>query len=251
MTSHADLYHQYHETCPFADFGKNTFQGHRAMAAYSDAQSVLDFGCGNGYAVRVMRARGHDWMGVEYSATAFKKYLQEPFFRQGDTTQFPDRYFDMVYSTEVFEHVPEDDVEQVVADVCRVAAKYIFLTISLRPSSDDNRYHCTLRSRAWWESQFARHEFHADRSVIELFQPRTLKTTRQVMRRWAGFGPAAAEFCRNPPYELHGEKEFWYFAFRRRGVSGPPLPAPEQPWVRRKAIPILRRALRMDRQDAA
>lgn len=245
MTSTVELYRQYHEACPFEDFGTATFQGERAAAAYSDAKTVLDFGCGNGYAVRRMRARGADWHGVEFSETAYQKYLAEPWFYQGDTTQFADRQFDMAYSTEVFEHVPEDLVESTVADLCRVTAKYLFLTISLRPSSDDNRYHCTLKSRGWWEAHFTACNFLVDRPVIDLYQPRTLKSTRKVMRRYAQFGPTAAAFCADPPYSLGGEKEFWYFAFRRRGVPAPPRPRPEQPWVRRKMIPAVRQLLQV------
>lgn len=246
MSSAVELYRQYHEACPFEDFGTATFQGLRAAAAYSDAQTVLDFGCGNGYAVRQMRSRGADWAGVEFSQTAYDKYLPEPWFYQGDTSQFADRQFDMVYSTEVLEHVPEEEVGPTVADLCRVAAKYLFLTISLRPSSDDNRYHCTLKSRGWWEAQFTAHGFLVDRPVVELYQPRTLKTTRQVMQRWSRFGPQAASFCADPPYSLNGEKEFWYFAFRRTGVAVPPRPRPEQPWTRRRLIPAVRRVLRVD-----
>lgn len=246
MASSDGLYEGYHENWSFKDFGMHTFQGFRAMKAYSDVRSVLDFGCGNGHAARLMRSSGFEWYGVEFSRTAYDNYLNEPFFHHGDTTQFSDRQFDLIYSTEVFEHIPEEDVDAVVADLCRVAAKYLFLTISLRPSSDNNRYHCTLQSRAWWEARFTRCGFNVDSAVIDLYQPLTLKSTRKVMSQWSKFGPTAAQFCENPPYDLNGEKEFWYFAFRREGVPAPPLPSPEQPWLRRKVVPLIRRALRMN-----
>src|SRR5437763_12513441 len=107
------LYAEYHADCRFETFGSDTFLADKAAAAYSDAASVLDFGCGNGYAVRQMRARGGEWFGLEYSQTAFEKYLQGPWFFVGDTSQFADRQFEMVYSTEVLEHIPESQVEDV------------------------------------------------------------------------------------------------------------------------------------------
>lgn len=245
ILSTEQLYAQYHAHSPFEDFGRDTFLADKAIAAYSDAKSVLDFGCGNGYAVKQMRARGADWVGLEYSQTAFDKYLRQPGFFVGDTTQFADGQFDMVYSTEVLEHIPESQVDQVIAGICRVAQKYLFLTISLRPSSDNNRYHCTLRPRHWWEGKFCRHGFHVDQPVIDLYQQRTLKSTRKILSKWAHLGPDCRAFALNPPYELNGETQFWYFAFVRKGITRRSLPVPQQPYFRRKVVPWLRRLLRM------
>lgn len=157
MQSNKSLYEQYHECCPFGgggEFGGSTFLGDKALIAYPAAQRVLDFGCGSGYAVKQMRARGKEWFGIEVSEAAYKKHLNEPFFFLGDLSQFADQSFDMIYSTEVLEHIPEPEVLEVIGHICRVAGRYVFVTISLRPSSNNNRYHCTLRPRSWWEEQF-------------------------------------------------------------------------------------------------
>jgi SAM-dependent methyltransferase len=241
MSDHNKIYEKYHNECPFENFGLDTFQGDKAVAAYPDARTVLDFGCGNGYAVRKMRQSGGDWIGIEYSQAAYDKYLKESYFCTGTTKQFADRQFDMVYSTEVLEHVPEMDVPDVTRELCRLADKYLFLTISLRPSSDDNRYHCTLKPREWWEGKFTGHGFEIDRDVIKCFQRRTLKSTRRIFMKWAHFGPAAVSFARNPPFQLRGESQFWFFCFRRRGVPRLPLPEPTVSWYRRNVIPSLRR----------
>lgn len=251
MTDFRALYQEYHEACPFEDFGQDTFHGEKAIAAYDDARTALDFGCGNGHAVRAMRAAGHEWFGLEYSQAAFDKYLAEPWFFVGETTQFADRQFDLLYSTEVLEHVPPDNVEEVIADLARITDRYMFLTISLRPSSQNNRFHCTLRPRAWWEERFVAAGFEVDRPVIDCFQPLTLKTTSQILASWAGHGEFNRRFADQPPYELFGEKQFWYFAFRRRGVPARPLPQPTEPWYRRQFFPWLRWLLRLDAPQAA
>ena len=246
MNASASLYEEYHRVDRFERFGEETFQGDKAMAAYPAARRVLDFGCGNGLAVRRMRAAGYEWEGVEVSAAAHQRHLQAPYFHLGDTTQFASRRFDMVYSTEVFEHIPEDQVDAVADDLCRIADKYLFMTISLRPSSDNNRYHCTLKSRAWWESKFVRNGFLVDRPVIDCFQRRTLKSTRQIFSKWTHLGPAAAAMASQPPYQLFGESQFWFFIFRREGIPPAPLPQPTQPWPRRKLTPLVRRWLQLD-----
>jgi SAM-dependent methyltransferase len=204
---------------------------------------VLDFGCGNGYAVKRMREQGKEWYGLEYSETAFAKYLHGPPFYVGRADQFAGGQFDMVYSTEVLEHVPEELTDEVIAGICRVASKYLFLTISLRPSSDDNRYHCTLRPRAWWERKFVAQGFQVDRTVVDLYQKVSLKSTRQILAKWAHLGPSCRAFAENPPYELHGETQFWYVAFRRPGLPRLPLPASPHSIYRRRIVPWLRRAL--------
>lgn len=246
MNDTEQLYQEYHENCPFEDFGRDSFQGDKAVAAFDDVHTALDFGCGNGYAVRKMRSEGHAWFGVEYSKAAYERYLREPFFFLGNTSQFGDAQFDLVYSTEVLEHIPEDQIDWVIGDLCRIARKYIFVTISLRPSSDNNRYHCTLRPRDWWESRFMRCGFEVDRRVVDRFQPRTLKSTRATLKRWAHLGPAAREFAEHPPFRLFGEKQPWFFVFRRRDTSPRPLPKPTVSWSRRKLVPLARRVLRID-----
>ena len=231
--SQQQLYAEYHANCPFENFGGTTFLGKQALLAYPDAGETLDFGCGNGVAVRQMRLEDKPWFGLEYSETAFERYLKQPHYYLGDTSQFPDRQFDMTYSTEVLEHIPADIVPEVVRGICRVTARYIFMTISLRPSSDNNRYHCTLRSRTWWENHFANNGFVRDDEVVRRFQKVTLKSTQAILSKWAHLGPDCHAFAQNPPYELHGESQFWFFAFRRAGVPAPTRTLGNQPLLKR------------------
>jgi hypothetical protein len=190
-----------------------------------------------------MRARGKEWFGIEISEAAYKKHLNAPFFFLGDLSQFADQSFDMIYSTEVLEHIPEPEVLEVISQLCRVA-RYAFMTISLRPSSDNNRYHCTLRPRDWWEGQFVARGFEVDHDVVSGFQRKSLKSTRRILRRWAGLGPFPKAFSENPPYELNGETQFWYFAFRRPGERRSWLQRLRLASHRQWMVPLLRSMLR-------
>lgn len=243
MEDYQKIYEDYHSCDLFPNFGENTFLGNLAEESYPDISSVLDFGCGNGYAVKKMRLQGKEWFGLEYSKTAFERYLTEPYFFHGTTAQFKSRQFDMGYSTDVFEHIPEEIIDETIADFCRVVDRYLFMTISLRPSSDNNKYHCTLKPRSWWEEKFKQNGFILDRNVIYAHQPRTIKTTKQILNSYAHFGLKAKEFAENPPYELDGEREFYFFCFHREGVSPPKMPKPSIPWINRKAIPIFRKLM--------
>lgn len=239
------LYQEYHASERFENLGADTFHGDKAVAAYPEATSALDFGCGNGHAVRKMRAEGREWFGLEYSQAAYDKFLREPYFFVGEAAQFEDRQFDLLYSTEVLEHVPESEVNETIAQLCRVTARYMFLTISLRPSADNNRYHCTLRPRAWWEERFCRHGWVVDRKVVRAFQKTTLRSTRKILSRWSKLGPDCEAFAKNPPFELFGETQFWFFAFRREFIPASEPPKPTVSLYRRRVVPVLRKALGM------
>ena len=243
MNDFQKLYEEYHCKDLFDNFGEGTFQGEIAEQSYPNTLSVLDFGCGNGYAVKKMREVGKNWFGLEYSKTAFERYLGDSYFFHGTTTQFNDRQFDMGYSTDVFEHIPEEIIDETIADFCRVIDRYLFMTISLRPSSDNNKYHCTLKPRAWWEKKFLDNGFVLDQNVIYAHQPRTIKTTKQILCCYSHFGPAVEEFAKNPPYELKGEREQYFFCFHRKGATPPITPKPSKTWANRKVIPLIRKLL--------
>lgn len=74
---------------------------------------ILDFGCGVGSYVGVLRKLGMDAYGID-SALAAKKYCQIPnycIYSTYEKLPFPDKYFDLVYSNEVLEHIALEQLE--------------------------------------------------------------------------------------------------------------------------------------------
>ena len=85
--------------------------------------------------------------------------------KQGSLTSipYPSKKFDLVFSSEVLEHIPEVDIPKVVRELCRVSKGDLFLSISLRRSGLDPlppeppNVHVTVKPREWWEEQFNTH----------------------------------------------------------------------------------------------
>ena len=74
---------------------------------------------------------------------------------------FPDRHFDLVWSSEVFEHVPTNLINQSVAEVVRVAKRDMFFSIAMKRSGFDPdppakpKIHISVLPRTWWNAIFA------------------------------------------------------------------------------------------------
>lgn len=190
-----------------------------------DFDTVLDGGSGDGGAIRAFLKNGKQATGVEYSGEAISRYCSD-LQSQGHVMQgslmdlpFDDHSFDLVFSSEVLEHIEEDDAERAVRELVRVAKKHLFLTISLRPSSDNNRYHVNLKPRAWWQDLFQSMGCVTETDLVNQYQ---VKVPGASMREIMEKGPTSAImdelgwFIDTPPYDLQGELEPWFFIFTKR-----------------------------------
>jgi SAM-dependent methyltransferase len=148
---------------------------------------LLDLGCGIGGFVTVSVLFGADSYGVDLSRYAIEKYREEckklhlPFDRcfEGschDLSRWPNEYFDIIYSNQVFEHLPEQYVDKMIAEIYRVAKKECICWFSLQmPDQDDikdpnckDETHVTLKSKRWWNDKFIKTGFIEDRQTDEL-----------------------------------------------------------------------------------
>jgi len=113
------------------------------------ALNVLDYGCG--------------------AASAYKKKLHEkwrvplPFLYDPYRPEYAERppfNFDLVICTDVMEHIPEEDVQDVLDDIFDHADKGVFLTIAQFPAKktlpNGENAHCTLESSEWWNERIER-----------------------------------------------------------------------------------------------
>lgn len=113
--------------------------------------SLLDVGCGRAEIVRTAVSIGY-WpvRGLECV-----EYLCGGVVDQGEITCLPyeNGQFDVVTCFDVMEHIPIDDTEISISELCRVANKAIIVSISnVRDSFGGGTLHINLRDYKEWEA---------------------------------------------------------------------------------------------------
>jgi len=132
---------------------------------YSTKKVWLDAGAGTCDTMREIERRGHIVYGIELSEVCHTKCGD--FARSGQAftagvhaIPFSSNSFDLVWSTEVLEHVPIHFINKSVAEIVRVSRKDIFLTIAMKRSGFDPlppskpKIHLSVMPRTFWDAIF-------------------------------------------------------------------------------------------------
>lgn len=111
--------------------------------------NALDVGCAEGYFMKVIRDRfGAEVWGVDLSTTALAKAhdLHGLPVAAAEATRLPfaDGSFDLVYSTEVIEHVLDPDL--MIAEMRRVSRGTVLVTTPVSQSADEHEPDFALRA---------------------------------------------------------------------------------------------------------
>ncbi len=119
-------------------------------------KKVLDAGCAAGILVRELRRRGVDAHGFDHCPDLLRIALPEvaPFLRRGGMNAIPfarEDGFDTLVCIDVFEHVPEDRVQAMVAEFARLGVRH--LAVHVVHSEIEHHGHITLRPLSWWDRQ--------------------------------------------------------------------------------------------------
>ena len=119
------------------------------------AKTLLDWGCGAGEAWRPPH-KMHKDMGLRW----FDVTLYDPAFPEHDERPLAHSTFDGVLCSDVLEHVPEEDVDDLVATLFRHARQFVWASVCCRPAKklfpDGRNMHVTLQPLAWWTEVFER-----------------------------------------------------------------------------------------------
>jgi hypothetical protein len=116
------------------------------------AVTLLDYGCGRGEQYkaphRLHRHWGMQWWHVKLYDPAFPAHDERPYGKH-----------DIVLCSDVLEHVPESELEQVIGDLFLFADKAIWASVCCRPAKKtfpgtDVNLHVTLKPMVWWEQRF-------------------------------------------------------------------------------------------------
>ncbi|MDH3240349.1 MAG: class I SAM-dependent methyltransferase [Alphaproteobacteria bacterium] len=144
--------------------GKNLFAGNsllphveiiRELVRATGARDLLDYGCGkagiykrddvtlkSGESIGPIR----DYWGVD-SVSLYDPGVAE-------YSALPERTFDGVVSTDVLEHIPEEDIPWVLGELFGFADKFVFANIASYPATkilpNGWNAHVTVRPADWW-----------------------------------------------------------------------------------------------------
>jgi len=131
---------------------------------FNKCRSVLDYGCGKGIPYHENRFREvdpknkipnfdkplHKWWGID------ELFLYDPAYPEHN--KLPTKKYDMVICTDVLEHIPEEDLDWTIKELCDFANKTIFINVSTllaKKTFKTGKYkgenvHVTVHNHEWW-----------------------------------------------------------------------------------------------------
>lgn len=126
-------------------------------------ETVLDFGCAKGFAVKALRWLRRISFGVDVSEYALENIDPEvkPFCQPCFPHDSLPIRFDHIIAKDVFEHIPEDKLAKILG--CELQGSSLFAVIPLgengsfrAPSNNDDITHINCMPEEWWYRFFKR-----------------------------------------------------------------------------------------------
>ena len=207
-----------------------------------DVHRALDVGCATGFVVEALRELGIDAEGVDVShwAVAHPAHGARGHIRYGDLLErlpFPDTSFDLVSAFETLEHLPPEAVPGALAELRRVARRFVVATI---PSFGRNEhgpggwYQQKVREdalpRYWalgdgYDGPVPFEDIERDATGAPLEGHLTLASFRWWTARFADAGferLGGVERAMHPHLARFGLTKYWnLYVFAVRGVEAP------------------------------
>ena len=114
----------------------------RAFSNFDGINSILDYGCG--------RSRTVDWLAKLLDAEAFR---YDPAI--SEYSSLPVKECDAVICTDVMEHIPREDLQNVVSEISNIS-HLVYFNICTREARttlpNGENAHCTVEPAEWWFS---------------------------------------------------------------------------------------------------
>lgn len=195
--------------------------------------SVLDVGCGDG---KITHALANAFPDVKFhaydQAQEVLRRLEVP-YSQGNATSLPfkDSSFDLVMSTDLMEHLSDQDEQKAISELFRVSRNWVFITVPYKEnllestakcSRCQNLYHINWHQRSYDLNTIARKrdpdfEFcgailSGDAKNHRLKEE--IKYRRNVIGEWASWEWAQCPHCKCP-----GEKAKVLNPLHSKGVK--------------------------------
>ena len=145
-------------------------------------QTILDAGGGTGWATIGLRDR-HRVVTLDSSAASLRHATGETILASVEGLPFADRSFDLVISSQVLEHLPNEPLGKAVAEMMRVAKDYLLVSVPYREALDARLVRCGGCAQDFHPD----HHYHSfsESDLAELFQD-------WLMVEWHVFGAIRA-----------------------------------------------------------
>lgn len=131
--------------------------------------SVLELGCARGYVLKRLEDAGVRVRGLEISEHCRLTRVIDDVITW-DITQTPwpvgDQEFDLCLSIAVLEHIPEDKLPAVFAEMSRTCRRGLH-GIDLHDDDGFDKTHYTIRPEAWWYTRLPAGQDVVDKEVLE------------------------------------------------------------------------------------
>jgi 2-polyprenyl-3-methyl-5-hydroxy-6-metoxy-1,4-benzoquinol methylase len=126
-----------------------------------EPSTVFDAGCAMGFLVEALRQRGIDASGLDVSEYAISQVDPSvaEHCRVGSLTEPLGGRFDLITCIEVLEHIPPDEIDQAIDNLCAAADK---LLISTTPGDFGEPTHFNVNPPENWSAKFAQRGFFRD-----------------------------------------------------------------------------------------
>ena len=160
-------------------------------------QSIVDYGCGQSILL--------DRLDLGYPVDLYRYDPAIPAYATK-----PRVTADLLINIDVLEHVEEDDLDEVLADMrsmCRDVLIVVDTAPARRTLPDGRNLHVTLKSHDWWRERIGRH-------FGDLEPVRTLRSARAGFKTWRRSPKDTVQF-----HVLRAIETARYYAKRVQGKS--------------------------------
>jgi Methyltransferase domain len=124
-------------------------------------KTALDAGSAIGLLVEALRDRGVEADGVDFSEFAVNHSREDirQFLRVGSITEPLARRYDLITCFEVVEHMPSEDADRAIANLCAFTDEVI---LTSTPMHYRDPTHTNIHPQEYWTERFARQGFIRD-----------------------------------------------------------------------------------------
>jgi len=129
-----------------------------AVIVHMGVKTVLDVGCGPNYLCGYLKMLGLDATGADFSPDSGADVIASA----TDLSMFEDQSFDLVFSSDLLEHLNEGDIDKAISEFSRVGKHQAHNFCCVENDVPENDpWHITQESRPWWFSKFEKHGLYA------------------------------------------------------------------------------------------